>query len=85
MMTDNAAIDIDELRDTAAQVFEVDPAEMTYDAHFVLDLGADSLLLLELQLVLEQQYGIKVSEDEIKESISLRLTFELLSSKLATQ
>jgi len=84
-MTNNTAIDIDDLRETVAQVFEIDPAEVTDDADFMLDLGADSLLVLELYLVFEQQYGIKATEDEAKDSVCLRLTHELLTSKLATQ
>jgi acyl carrier protein len=47
-----------------AEELEVDPEIIQPDTRFREDLDADSLDLYELVMELEDQYGIKVSEEE---------------------
>lgn len=47
-----------------AEELEVDPGIIQPDTRFREDLDADSLDLYELVMELEDQYGIKVSEEE---------------------
>ena len=42
----------------------VDGAEVTPDASFVEDLGADSLDTVELIMVLEEEFGIEIPDDD---------------------
>ncbi|MBQ7690604.1 MAG: acyl carrier protein [Muribaculaceae bacterium] len=42
----------------------VDAAEVTPDATFQQDLGADSLDIVELMMQLENEFGVKIPEDE---------------------
>ncbi|MFI9152071.1 acyl carrier protein [Streptomyces sp. NPDC053367] len=76
------ALDKEDLRRTVADVLDVDEAELTDEAHFVDDLGVDSLMALEVMVVLEKKYAVKLDESELKEVISLQKAHDLLADKL---
>ena len=40
------------------------PEEVTDDARFIEDLGADSLDLTELLMALEEEYNVEIDDDE---------------------
>jgi acyl carrier protein len=42
----------------------VDPEQVTLEASFVDDLGADSLDTVELVMALEEEFGIEIPDDE---------------------
>ncbi len=42
----------------------VDEAEVTPEAHFIDDLGADSLDTVELVMALEEEFGIEISDED---------------------
>jgi acyl carrier protein len=42
----------------------VDEGEVTPDAKFIDDLGADSLDIVELVMALEEEYDIEISDEE---------------------
>jgi acyl carrier protein len=42
----------------------VDAEEVTADASFVEDLGADSLDTVELIMAFEEEFGVEISDDE---------------------
>ena len=75
-------LDLDELRRTVAEVLDVDPVDVTDDAVFTDDLGGNSLLALEVLVVLEKKYGVSFTEAEAASLTSLPRTWELLSAKL---
>ncbi|MEU1819309.1 phosphopantetheine-binding protein [Streptomyces roseifaciens] len=83
MNPDDNAIDLEKLRITIAETLELDPEEVTDDAHFVKDLGADSLLALEMQISLEEQYGVHLTEADLRAATTLRAAQSLLRGKLA--
>ena len=55
---------IDELKDLIAGKLSVDIAQVTPEAKFTDDLGADSLDLVELVMELEEHFGIEISDDD---------------------
>ena len=75
----------DDLRRTVAKVLDVDPSELTDDARFVEDLGGNSLLALEVLVVLEEKYGVTFTRAEVDSLTSLPRTRELLAAKLAAR
>ncbi|KAK1179535.1 acyl carrier protein [Streptomyces sp. NBS 14/10] len=82
-MTDTAAaLDLEELRVFVADVLDVEEEEVTDDADFVKELGVDSLMALEVMVVLEKKYSVKLQEQEMKEITCLRKVYDLLASKL---
>ncbi|CAL9399709.1 acyl carrier protein [Streptomyces sp. Tu 3180] len=75
-------LDKEELRRIVAQVLDVDVAEITDDAEFVDDLEVDSLLALEIVVVLEKKYGVKLPESELRQIVTLQSAYDLLAGKL---
>ncbi|MEL7571123.1 MAG: acyl carrier protein, partial [Eubacteriaceae bacterium] len=45
---------------------EVDQSVLSGNTSFIDDLGADSIDLLELVLAFEDEFGIQIDEDDIK-------------------
>jgi len=75
-------LDKEELRSIVAQVLDVDTAEITDDVRFVDDLEVDSLLALEIVVVLEKKYGVKLPESELRQIVTLQSAYDLLAGKL---
>lgn len=58
----------------------VDPDEVTLDASFVEDLGADSLDTVELIMAFEEEFGIEISDDEAERCRKVRDVIEYLQT-----
>ena len=43
---------------------KVDPEVVTLEAHFIDDLGADSLDLVELIMAMEEEFGLEISDED---------------------
>ncbi|MBC2875734.1 MULTISPECIES: acyl carrier protein [Streptomyces] len=82
MATEN---DVDEadLRETVADALDVDPEALTDEAHFIDDLGVDSLVALELAVTLERTYRVKVAEAEMAQMRRFPDVRDLVRSKLS--
>ncbi len=72
-----------ELRTLVANVLDLDEQTVTDNAHFIDDLGVDSLMALEVMVALEKHYQIKLSEKELKQITCLRNVYQLLKAKQA--
>ena len=57
-------------------------SQLTPEASFGDDLGADSLDLVELVMALEESFNIEVDEDELKDIRTVGQAFELIYAKL---
>lgn len=54
------------MRDLVAEQFAMDPAEITMETSFEEDLGADSVDLVELVMVMEEEFDMgEAGEDEL--------------------
>ena len=67
-----------EIREIIAEIIEKDPAKVSLDAHLMNDLGADSMMALEILAALEKKYKVIVPEDELPHLVSLRKIMELV-------
>jgi acyl carrier protein len=54
----------DRLKKIIAKELSVSEEEVTSDASFIDDLNADSLDLVELIMALEEEFNIKISDEE---------------------
>jgi acyl carrier protein len=66
----------------AVDVLAVEVSQLTLDATFGDDLGADSLDLVELVMALEEEFDVEVGEDELKDIRTVGQAFELIFAKL---
>jgi acyl carrier protein len=70
----------EKIRETLAEQFEVDPEKITRDTDVMDDLGADSLDLVELIMVLEDEYGITVTDESVYEHKTVGEIAEFIES-----
>ncbi|AMW33128.1 acyl carrier protein [Fervidobacterium changbaicum] len=52
------------------------------DSHLIEDLGADSLDAFDLVMVFEDEFGIKLEDDEIEKLMTVKDIVDLLQEKL---
>jgi acyl carrier protein len=57
----------DRIQSMVAEQLGVEPAEVTKDASIFDDLGADSLDVVELVMILEEAFNIEVPDDAVEE------------------
>ena len=50
----------------------VKPEEVTLEASFVEDLGADSLDLVELTLTLEEEFGVEIPDEDAEKLLTVK-------------
>jgi acyl carrier protein len=60
-MADNI---FDKVRDIIVEQLGVNPEQVTMEAKFIEDLGADSLDTVELVMAFEEEFGIDVPDEE---------------------
>lgn len=72
---------IDELKDLIAQKLSVDVSQVTPEAKFTDDLGADSLDLVELVMELEEHFGIEISDDDSQNFLTVTDVVKYVESK----
>ena len=56
--------DFEKIKSIIVEQLGVDEAEVTPEAHFIDDLGADSLDTVELVMALEEEFGIEISDED---------------------
>ncbi|GAB3898678.1 hypothetical protein GCM10029964_083540 [Kibdelosporangium lantanae] len=78
-----SVLDREELRQIIAEVLDVDPGDVRDGVRFVADLGVDSLLSLEILVVLEKRYEVGLSEEDLALMGTLDAAYRVLRAKLA--
>ncbi|MCL8207820.1 MAG: acyl carrier protein [Actinomycetia bacterium] len=62
-MADKDAV-FDKVKEIIVDQLGVEEDEVTPEAHFVEDLGADSLDIVELVMALEEEFGLEIPDEE---------------------
>ena len=71
-----------DIRELVAEIRESEPQEIGIDAHFVKDLGMDSMMALELLAAVEKKYRIVIPEDALPKFTDLRTTVTIVEGIL---
>jgi acyl carrier protein len=61
----------DRVKEVLSDNLGIDDAEITDEASFAEDLDADSLDLVELIMELEDQFGIKISDEDAQKILTV--------------
>ena len=58
------AVDLQKIREIVAEQLGVDVEEVTPEASFIDDLGADSLDTVELVMALEEAFSVEIPDED---------------------
>jgi acyl carrier protein len=73
----------EKVRQIIVEELGVDEAEVTPNARFVDDLGADSLDTVELVMRFEEEFGIEIPDEEAEKILSVRDAIEYIEKHRA--
>ncbi len=60
----------------------IDDDKITDDAKYVEDLGADSLSLVDVAMALEDEFGMKIPDEDIEKITTVGATVEYIKEHL---
>ncbi|MBN2461885.1 MAG: acyl carrier protein [Candidatus Cloacimonetes bacterium] len=70
------------VKEIIAEELGVDESEVTSDANFIEDLGADSLDTVELIMKFEEEFDIDIADEEAEKLVTVGKAIEYLKSKI---
>ncbi len=70
----------DKVKEIIVEQLGVDPAEVTLEASFINDLGADSLDTVELVMALEEEFNTEIADEEAEKLDTVGKVVEYIKS-----
>lgn len=70
---------MDELRDIAVEVLEIEDDEMTATSLFIEDHDADSLRAIEILARIEKKYKVDIPQAELPNMVNLQAVYEVVA------
>jgi acyl carrier protein len=74
---------IDDVKNIIVEQLHVTPEKVTENAHFVDDLGADSLDIVELVMAFEEKFAVEIPDEDSQQLVTVGKAAEYLQKKLA--
>ncbi|MBI5805173.1 acyl carrier protein [candidate division TA06 bacterium] len=74
---------IDDVKKIVIDRLGVDASQVTMEASFIEDLGADSLDTVELVMALEEKFGMEIPDDEAEKLTKVGVAVEYIEKKMA--
>lgn len=71
-----------QIRTLVAEILEEEPEAIKNDAHFVKDLGMDSMMALEILASIEKMYRIAIPEESLTKFTNLDETVKVVTEIL---
>ncbi len=72
---------LDKVKEVVMDKLGVEDSQITEDAHFMDDLGADSLDTVELIMQLEEEFGIEIPDEDAENITTVGKAVEYIDSK----
>jgi acyl carrier protein len=69
-----------EVMGIVSTVIEKDAKDIPLDAHLVLQVGADSMMALEILAALEKKYRIVIPEDRLKDMTTVSKIIQMVET-----
>ena len=69
-----------EILEIVSTVIEKEPGNIPLDAHLIQDIGADSMMALEILAALEKKYKIVIPEDKLKEMTTVNKIISMVEA-----
>ncbi len=69
---------IKKVKEITSEQLGVDESQITPEAKFIDDLGADSLDTVELVMALEEEFDIEISDEEAEKLITVQKVIDYL-------
>lgn len=77
------AVQADRIKAIIAEQLGVKQEEVTDQAKFIEDLGADSLDTVELVMALEEEFGIEIPDEDAEKMVSVGDAVKYIEEKAA--
>ena len=74
------AISEEKIKQIIAEKLDIGMEQMTDDAKFIDDLGADSLDVVELIMTLEDEFEIEISDEEAEKIVTVGNAIDFMKS-----
>jgi acyl carrier protein len=71
-----------DIRALVAEILETEPESIKGDAHFVKDLGMDSMMALEILAGIEKKYRIVIPEETLPKFTDINTTVSIVKDIL---
>lgn len=75
----------DKIKSIIAEQLGVKPEEVTPQASFIEDLGADSLDTVELVMALEEEFGIEIPDEDAEKMATVGDAIKYIEEKIAAK
>jgi len=69
-----------EILEIVSIVIEKKPEDIPADAHLIQEVGADSMMALEILAAIEKRYRVIISEEKLKEMTTLNKIIDMVEA-----
>jgi acyl carrier protein len=70
----------EKVRNIIVEQLGVDAGEVKAEAHFVDDLGADSLDVVELVMALEEEFSLEISDEDAEKLTTVKQAIDYIEA-----
>jgi acyl carrier protein len=77
-------LDVNKVKEIIVNQLGVDVSEVTPEASFIDDLGADSLDTVELVMAFEEEFNVEIPDEDAEKLTTVGSAIDYLEKKLAS-